>query len=317
MKLYVPKGYRRQALRDLIRIEDKGPGARRDLLRWLHRNDYGGLWTPPPSFARYESSAPTIAGPPGTVVTAHATIHTKGSYTELIAATGFDSYEMDIVFGNVGSAGVASDMLVDIAIGGAADETVIIANLMAGYAMTYAFNNQLTGQSYYFPLYIPSGSRISARCQALITSDTVNVSLFLRGAPRTPVWAGQEVTTYGANTAVSGGTDVVCGASAATGDWTEIEDSTTAAHYYIAAGVGGNADAGVTSGAAYLDIGVGAATETAIIEKLLFSAGGNEFITFMQPMGVYAPVPAGSRLVTRISQVGAAQTLDAALYGVS
>jgi hypothetical protein len=66
---------------------------------------------------------------------------------------------------------------------------------------------------YWFPLFVPAGSRLSANAQASTASDTVVVGVFLFGKPTMPVWAGRKVTAYGADTANSRGTSFTPGAS--------------------------------------------------------------------------------------------------------
>jgi hypothetical protein len=278
-----------------------------------------GLILPPAAFTQYESSSTVPSTAQGAVVTAHSTIHTKGTYTELIAATAFDSYLVEVFMSEVGAGTTATAALVDIAIGAAASETDIISNLNAGAAAIFAGANvQPAGQKYTFPLYIPAGSRVSARCQALISSDTVNVLVRLWGGPTAPVWAGQQVTTYGANTATSLGVAVAQGVSDAEGSWTEITSSSTAPMSWLSWGVGMNADTTVQGGYNYLDVGVGSATETAVMENFNYRTGTGEQISYAGSAGAPVSIPAGERIVARTSRdTGGPESHDVILYGVS
>jgi len=273
-----------------------------------------GLWVPPVTWDAYESN---IATPViGTTVTAGGTANTKNTtYTELLASTSFDAYAVEIMFSNVATDGANTSMLVDIAIGAAASETVIIPNLNAGAAIGH---NSVTlgGQRYWFPLYIPAGSRLSATAAAAIASDTASVTVRLWGNPSSPVWAGTEVIDYGTTGASSKGTPVTPGNSGAEGAWTQIVASTTRNHYYLAAGVGNNERTSVQDSIALLDVGVGAATEDPIMEDYRISAGVNE--QFMQDLiGIFVQVPAASRLTARISQAqSAGGSYDVILYGI-
>lgn len=149
----------------------------------------------------------TTAGEFGTSVTADGTTaHVKGPYTELIAATARPSYGIMIALGNVGTvASTNTRMLVDIAVGAASSEIVIIPNLIAGQACA---SNSANGSpnNYYFPIHIPAGVRISARCQTLALSDTVHVQVRLIEGQIPGKWYGSRVTAYGANTGNSTGT---------------------------------------------------------------------------------------------------------------
>ena len=277
------------------------------------------VWVPPVSFDAMETNLVNPATPFGTLVSSHATTaHTKNAtYTELIASTAFETYGILIYFSDVGGTNLAaSSMLVDLAIGGASSESVIISNLNAGYAS--AQKAQRGGQKYWFPLRIPAGSRLSATAQSLIVADDVRMAVWLFGKPNRPVWAGDSVVTYGADTSLSQGVIVATGASGAEGTYTQIVASTTRAHPYLAAGVGCAADTSVIDGTYYLDIGSGSATEANLLLNQVLVTDSSEALSHYFPISCYAHVASGVRLATRISQVsGVAQSLDVILYGVS
>jgi len=278
------------------------------------------LLVPPASFGAHETNLVNPANPYGTLVAAGTPAHTKNStYTELIASTAFTAYMIQIMFSNVVGSGADTSMLVDLAIGGAGSESVIIPDLNAGFAANVAGGASVGGQKYIFPLKIPSGSRLSATAQSVIASDDVRVSVWLWGKPNRPMWAGQTVTAYGVNAAASKGVDVALGTSAAEGSFTEITSSTTRAHRFLALGIGAAADLGVAATApGFIDVGVGAATESVIASNMPFSLGTGEDISFPFPMSVWADVAASQRIAVRGSWTAAgAQSIDAIVYGVS
>ena len=158
-----------------------------------------------------QSSVETNAGAGnaelGTSVAAGGSPHTKNTtYTTLVATTSYASYGILVGVGNVGTtASTNTRTLVDIAIGAAASEQVIIPNLMAG--QVGASNSASIGpQYYYFPIVIPAGVRISATSQSLAAADTVHVTVHLFQHQVPGKWYGSRVTAYGANTADSTGT---------------------------------------------------------------------------------------------------------------
>jgi hypothetical protein len=273
---------------------------------------------PPAPFMAQETNLTTPAGNFGTVVTCGGSAHTKNTtYTQLIASTSFDAYAVMILFANVFSAAAATSMLVDIAIGAAASETVLIPNLNAGGATDITVVN-VGGQRYWFPIYVPAGSRLSATAQGTIASDTVSVSVWLYGRPLRPVWAGQIVDDYGTNLATSRGVDVASGVSSAEGAFTQIVASTSQAHSYVAAGMGLAADTTISAGTGFLDLGVGAATETVVAENMPFGVSTSEALTQFVPFCCCQQVASGERLAARCSYTGSsAQSYDVSLYGVS
>lgn len=143
----------------------------------------------------------------GISVTAGGSAHTKNAtYTTLVASTSYTSYGITIGLGNVGTAvSTNTRTLVDIAVGAASSEQVIIPNLLAGQV---GASNSASSQPcyYHFPIVIGSGERISATSQSVTASDTVHVQIFLHQHPVPGKWYGSRVTTYGADTAASTGT---------------------------------------------------------------------------------------------------------------
>lgn len=265
----------------------------------------------------WQSNVSVPADGLGTSVVAGGTAHTKNTtYTELIASTDFDAYAIEILGSDVGVAATVTSLLADIAIGGVGAETVIIPNLNFGSARNY--QSTCGGQRYFFPLYIPAGSRVSATAQATIVSDTVGMVVKLWGRPSVPVWAGSTVTDYGTNLAASLGVTVV-GAINSEGTYTEIVSATALDHRYIAVGLGGAADTTIDDSTCLIDVGVGAASEATILMNGLFcSTSSTEMVQMANTIGAYCDVPAGSRLTARISKgATGAQSYDVQLYGVS
>src|SRR3990167_876276 len=139
-----------------------------------------------PQFSKYESN---INASPnqfmGTNVTNGATPHTKNTtFTQLIAATTFDAQCVLVTVGSTAVSNANSSTLLDIAIGASTAETVIIPDLCAGWAQDSG--TAPGGRHYIFPLYIPSGSRVSARTQTVRTTGGPFVLVQLFGGPRNP-----------------------------------------------------------------------------------------------------------------------------------
>lgn len=100
-----------------------------------------------------------------------ASANTKGSYTQLTASSGIGAKYALIVMGNQAqSARVAAGWLVDIAIGGAGSEQVIIPDIEVGVLANHGVYAVLA-----IPVRIPAGSRIAARAQC--SSNTATVRL--------------------------------------------------------------------------------------------------------------------------------------------
>src|SRR5687767_7460407 len=110
-----------------------------------------------PQFSLYESNiTATPTQDPGTTVNHHTVAHTKNpTFTELIAATAFETQLIVLTLNSNNVAAGDSSSLMDIAIGAAAAESVIIPDLMAGFMG----QGSAPLRHYIFPLRIPAGSR--------------------------------------------------------------------------------------------------------------------------------------------------------------
>ena len=168
------------------------------------------LGIPPDGCSTYETHVTDTTNETATFsisVTAGTTPNKNATYTQLIASTGYASYGIMVqLAGLQTTASTNQRCLVDIALGAASSEQVIIPNLTCGNVSDYAAASS-KGVSYYFPIYIPSGVRVSATAAASTSADIVNVAVRLFQHPMGPgSWFGSRVTAYGVDTANVRGT---------------------------------------------------------------------------------------------------------------
>lgn len=261
-----------------------------------------------------ETIGAVAASSRGTLITASATPNTKGAYAQMVASTARHATGIVIIANRHGDANV--DYLIDIAAGGAGSEQVILSNLLS----TNGPGGDAFGGWWYFPLAIPAGTRISARCQSTGASADVRVTAHLVGA-QMQIAPLSKVTTYGANTADSGGTSIDPGASANTkGAWTQLTASSAAlAGFALAFGTQANTTR--TRCTWLIDIGIGGAgSEQVLLADLLLSTDTSS--DNMAPGATpFLPlsIPAGTRIAARAacSITDATDRLfDLVLYGV-
>jgi hypothetical protein len=119
-------------------------------------------------------------------VAAHASANTKGSYVEIASSTAFAAQGIIV---SIGKTNTSARFLLDIAIGASSSEQVIIPNLIARAENAV----QVTGQLF-FPIAIPAGSRISARCQSSPGGAAIRVAATICGGGfgNYPVYSGVE-----------------------------------------------------------------------------------------------------------------------------
>lgn len=262
-----------------------------------------------PFASRYEAG--TRDNSMGASVTSGAA-NTKGSYAELLASATYDAQGFFLWMQKAGHSN--NDVLVDVAVGAAASETIIVNNLVG----PNVGNGECT--QYYIPLPIPAGTRLSARCQAVGASDVSKIGVTL--ASGHPLgWSGGSVTTYGANTTDSGGVSVDPGGTANTkGAYSELTSSTTYDHRALILAIGEQNNFVRSSSGFRIDLAVGAGgSEQIIIPDILMaqSAGGDNFMP--RSFHFRTHIPAGSRIAVRAqcSITDASDRLfDAILYGV-
>ena len=248
------------------------------------------MWLP--NLAATTSSFQTT----GTTITAHADAHTKGSWVELVASAPFDVTMIGIGASvTVHGSGTDTSQLTDIGVGASTAEKVLIANIPSGYNALYV-PNSLTA---WFPIHVPSGTRISARMQATITVDVVDIQLFMFGASSwMSVPAFQTIDTIGALTASSHGTLL-------SDSIVEIIASTAEDYKALGFGVDGG---GTTSmgNDRFLELFVGAgAAEKSLINNFKIYTSNAEAVDSSEiPSGIIPiemNIPSGSRLSAQLS----------------
>lgn len=98
------------------------------------------------------------------------TIDTKGTYVQLSAATIAPIRFLNVSVGNRDNATMTTCVWrLDIAIGGAGSEQVIIPNLLFG---VHASGDTIDPTTYSFPVDIPAGVRLAARTDCSINDAT-------------------------------------------------------------------------------------------------------------------------------------------------
>lgn len=276
------------------------------------------LWVPQKGILRTQSNVAGTGGATlGTSVTTGAAAATKGTIVQLISSTDFDCYLMQITAADYGTSATASPGCLDIMIGGSGSEVVLIENLLMGACGGIGI--QVRGPKHWlFPLYVPAGSRLSARVAGSRTSTSMKVAIYLWGGEGYPPFkVGTIVDTYGIGT-VPNGTTITEGASGAEGNWAQITASTTRDHFCIVPSYQYN-DATLLDAFAQADVGIGAAaSEQQIGHSYNYSLGTIDCMDGPYPLlPIFQDIPSGTRLAMRASCSSTTNTANGALHGVS
>lgn len=115
---------------------------------------------------RWENWGADTSTSHGTSVVTSASVNTEGSWVQLVAATSFTTKWLIVM---ISAFGTGRLIAIDIAVGGAGSEQVILPNIL--------FTNQNLGLAVVLPFSIPGGSRVSARNQSDVGSTTSYVSI--------------------------------------------------------------------------------------------------------------------------------------------
>lgn len=166
----------------------------------------------------------TPASSRGITVTNPGAANTKGAWVTVIASTAVDAKALLIQVSHDNSAVVDERALVDIGVGAAASEVVLVPNLIGG---GIGYTTVKHCHSYILPVRVAAGTRIAARFQSNRASSWgaihVHVTLLAYAGGRDY----GAVDSIGLSTAASIGTDVDPGASANTkGTWTSLGTTT-------------------------------------------------------------------------------------------
>ena len=139
-----------------------------------------------------------------------ATMHTKGSWSDVTTL----GRSGQIAFGLTWGQSYTSHrmMLIDLAIGAAGSEQVILSNLAIAFSAAGSSACRAHWQEIVLPLTLPEGSLLRARCQSSYGSNAGVYPVLSSSYNLPSAWTGNEITTYGADTANTAGTTLTAGA---------------------------------------------------------------------------------------------------------
>lgn len=262
--------------------------------------------------AKWETVGMVAGASRGTQVYASATVNTKGAWTQLVAATTYPTSWVTVYLAQVTNGRI----LVDIGVGAATAEVVMIPNLHIDATATNI------AQSVTLPLSIPAGSRISARTQASVASAQSQIVVQLGASSMANPEEFGVVTDYGTNTATSGVTALDPGNPVNSySTWVQLVAATTYPISWLSVSVAHNG--AVLTATTYwsVDIGIGAGgSEQLVIPSIsVMGTGGNDG-PVPSFIGYPCSIPDGTRIAARprASITTATERLiQVAVYGVS
>jgi len=247
-----------------------------------------------PSLSNGKSIAFDGSNTRGTAV-APGAANTKGSWVELSSGLAADISLLTVMGLISPNLTTPNYYAVDIGIGAIGSEISLISNLMFHAASSWNY------RFYQFPLSIPEGTRVVARCQALdVTSVDKNIYICLTGWAND--WDGQEIDSYdtlGFVGASTKGTQLAgSGSSNTMGAYTVLTASSANdyAGLMLSADMSGVGGGGNDSYAFDVAVG-GSGSEVDVISKIIMNKSDNVQMLLSAFMPI--EIPAGSRITAR------------------
>lgn len=247
---------------------------------------------------RLEGEGVDLSVSAGVVITT-GNNHTKaGSYTTLVASTAFDYAGLVL---SIGRNSTFARHLVDIAIGAASSEQVILPDYY------FAENGAGGYRQLFLPYAIPAGTRISARGQNSLAAGTNTMRIVVHGIapnPRFPSPMSGRVYAYGVTAANTNVVQLDPGGTANTkGAWFELTASTSVDHSWLIFAASNTASGTtlqtLTATTNWLtDIGIGPSSEQVIVPNVPVSILSTRY-PYTGLLWYPVNIPAGSRLVAR------------------
>ncbi len=244
-------------------------------------------------------------------VTPSATANTKGAWKQLTAATDNDACMIVVMIEN--DNGGPSNYSVDIGVGAAGSEVVLVADLMTSN------NNGVGGVGVYYmlPVQIPSGTRVAVRTQcSLAAQGAVDVAVYIGDGAFTQLEGAAGVATIGFVSATTFGTTVTSG-NAVKGAYAQLSASTPRDYVGLMFAMDYQDSAVGNNNSWLADIAIGAGGSEKIIIPNYYMRTNTQGI-FNPPSSQYFPIqiPSGSAVSARLQNSGAAVAVGVTAYGV-
>jgi hypothetical protein len=258
----------------------------------------------------YETVGVTSSGT-GSLITAGSPANTKGTYVQLSASTSSAWSGFYVLATAANSSGTR--YLIDISTGAGGAETVVIPDI---YIMPGTAGSGV--QALFFPINIPSGTRVAARCQASGASSTVQVAIIgeVSVAGSRPMYSSTELLAAAdtANTRASS-VSVTTVSTAGTG-WTQVVSSTARQYGALVTNLGATSVAPVNSQTLNLRLATGAAASEVLFWSSLHSNTSANPLTGRIPnTPIYRTTASSTRVSMEILAGVAGDAFHPQVYG--
>lgn len=270
-----------------------------------------GLTYPGVGFGFGSALSKTASISAQTTVTTSGSNHTKGSWVELESSTDYAVHGFYLIMDAASTSATAQRMLVDVGIGGAGSEVVLVPNiLVSSGTATDRING---GHHLYVPMYIPSGTRVAARAQVnTAAAKTLKMAIIFNYSGESLIPTFQKCDALGITTGSTAGVSVTPG-SGAYGSYTTI--ATISRGYSALLVVAAIRDNNTSTNFLGVDVAFNRGSDTFLFRRA-FSVSNNESVSWLSTiMPHYSPVIASDVLKARAWYSTSTRSFDVALYG--
>lgn len=264
----------------------------------------------------FEAVQESATGRPATAWGASVTpaVGSKSTpWVELIASLSHDTYGLMVNINSGSTIGASRNTVLDIGIGAASSEVVLIPDLICGNAGTYSLTG--SGLWYYFPIFIPAGARVSARSQSSVaTAFNVAVTAFQKPLNPSMLKAASYVIAVGMT--VPQGTAVTVGTTSE-GAWTSLGTTSKDAWWWQVGAQVQSADTSHQTAVHHIDLAVGDGSNKRIImNSVPLTTNASEWAcNTLFTLGCEVFVPSGSTLYARSQSSTTVDPLYITAYG--
>jgi len=264
-----------------------------------------------------------ITGTPGAAIPGtgvpSGSANGDGANANVISALAADVCYVVLAISDIVTAAEDNSALMDILIdrAGGTSYSSLIDDLVCGFGGGGSGGTANPVHIYHFPLWIPAGASIGARCRKTgATATTARLAMWLYGRPRNPDawWCGQGVESVGVVAATSKGTAHTPGNSGAFSSFATI--GTTTRRF-------GSVQLGMQSGQSvqnalsyHWQLGLGGAQIPGTPTVHESESTGEAMSRHGPSTPIWCDIPGGSTLQTRATCSGTAQAHNVAAYGV-
>lgn len=264
------------------------------------------------TIAGFTDLGAATASSKGTAMTA-GTANVKGAYVQFSASL---ASNVDYLIINADTFSSTGFSCIDIAVGAAASEQIILADLSIGGIVA------TEGRSTFIPFSIPAGSRLAARVQSTANADAGNNIDIVCGSGSASFKPYRICDTYGWTSASTKGTSVDPGGTANTkGAYSQIVAATTRDHTGLMWMLDNQGDATLSNASLLMDIAIGAGgSEQVILPNIILRMNTTGAVTPDCSQVIPVQIPTGTRLAVRAQSsvnTAAARAFGITLYGFS